>query len=695
MMMTSRFILGRTGQKAYTGLILMRLCLILALLPWARPAAAQQTIVLSATHLDFHIADPAQQSETQTLTLTSAGGGEIDFQVNLTSDAYWLSVQQSGSRTPATISVFVRRTNDLLAASVIMIVPSRGSGLVIPVTEETGLPAGILYTSTISPGSIAFTTTQGANPHFVNLTSTTPPPVPAAILANAVSDQNWLRLPGGFVGSSYPSSSLAVSCQCADLPAGNYSGVINATGYTYEPYRTIPVTLTVNPPPTGGISALASSLSFDFQAGGSLPAAQSVSVASTTSASAAFRASASSQTGSWLSVNPASANTPASLSVSANPSGLAPGSYAGTVTLTPSVGAVVSIPVTLTVRAVAPIAASAASLAFSCRVGDAAPADQAVQLTGGGASPSFKIEVTGSASWLKAAPASGTAPASIAVGITSCNLPAGSYQAALTISGTGSAPGTVTLPVTLQIAAPLPTILKMAHAASYAEGAVAPGEIVTLFGTNIGPDALVGLALDESGKVAAALGGAQVLFDGTPAPLIYVSKSQIAAVAPYELAGRQTTTVQVAWSGQRSNGVTVPVKATAPGIFTADSSGAGPAAILNADGSYNSARNPAAAGDTVVLYLTGEGQTAPKGITGKVTAVSDVPPLTPAPVLAVGVLIDSQPAQVIFAGEAPGFVSGILQVNVQIPAASKAGALPIIVSVGGTASQAGVTVSVK
>jgi uncharacterized protein (TIGR03437 family) len=377
-----------------------------------------------------------------------------------------------------------------------------------------------------------------------------------------------------------------------------------------------------------------------------------------------------------------------------NPAGLTPASYTGAVTLTPPSGAAISIPVTFNVRAAAPLATSAPSLTFAYRAGDAAPPTQTVQISGGGASPSFTIQVSDGASWLTVSPPSGNAPATIVVGVDPSKLAPGSYQASLTVAGTGTAAGSVVIPVTLQVSAPLPTILKVVHAASYVEGAVAPGEMVTLFGTNIGPDSLMGLALDATGKVATSLAGAQVLFDGTPAPLIYVSKTQIAVVAPYELAGRQDTTMQVSWSGQRSNGVTLPVATTAPGIFTANSSGSGPGAIAHPNGSINSPTNPAAPGDTVVVYVTGEGQTSPKGVTGKVTTASDAPPLTPAPVLPIAVFIDGQPAQFTFAGEAPGFVSGIMQLNVQIPASARAGDLPITVSVGGNSSQPGVTVSV-
>jgi uncharacterized protein (TIGR03437 family) len=64
-------------------------------------------------------------------------------------------------------------------------------------------------------------------------------------------------------------------------------------------------------------------------------------------------------------------------------------------------------------------------------------------------------------------------------------------------------------------------------------------------------------------------------------------------------------------------------------------------------------------------------------------------------VLPVAVLIGGQVAQFVFAGEAPGFVAGVMQLNVQIPAGLAAGTQPISVAVGGNRSQGGVTVAVK
>src|SRR5208283_3995010 len=132
-------------------------------------------------------------------------------------------------------------------------------------------------------------------------------------------------------------------------------------------------------------------------------------------------------------------------------------------------------------------------------------------------------------------------------------------------------------------------------------------------------------------------------------------------------------------------------------FFTQNSSGTGPGAILNGNSSLNTQQNAAAAGSTIQLFLTGEGLTTPAQATGAVTPVNStgVGPLTPAPQLAVSVLIGSQPAQVAFAGEAPYFVAGVLQVNAVVPATATSGANSITVQVGTHISQSGVTVWVK
>jgi uncharacterized protein (TIGR03437 family) len=219
--------------------------------------------------------------------------------------------------------------------------------------------------------------------------------------------------------------------------------------------------------------------------------------------------------------------------------------------------------------------------------------------------------------------------------------------------------------------------------------------MVSIFGTEIGPAPSLSLALDHNGDVSTTLGGVEVTFNGIPAPLTYVSKGQVNAVVPYETAGFALPYVQLKYLGQASNSLVLETSTASPALFTLDGSGSGPAAVVNQDGSINGTDHPAPRGTQIVLYLTGEGQTSPRGVTGKVTTVSAGKPITAEPLLPVAVAIDGEPASITFCGEAPTFVSGVLQINVLIPAGASQGDLPLQVSIGSKTTQAGVTVSVR
>jgi uncharacterized protein (TIGR03437 family) len=222
----------------------------------------------------------------------------------------------------------------------------------------------------------------------------------------------------------------------------------------------------------------------------------------------------------------------------------------------------------------------------------------------------------------------------------------------------------------------------VANGATLAAGGVAPGEIVTIYGgpgIALGPAAGAGLALDASGKVATQIGGIQALFDGVAAPLTYVNGSQINAVVPYSVAGKATTQLQVMIQGKPTNTVTLPVVASSPGVF----------AITNQDGTVNSAGNPSAAAGVLVIYATGEGKGTPEVADGTVNAS-----VFPKPLLPVTVQIGGQNTTVQYAGAAPGFVAGVLQVNVQIPAGLN-GTVPLKLQIGDASTPAGLTISVR
>jgi uncharacterized protein (TIGR03437 family) len=142
-----------------------------------------------------------------------------------------------------------------------------------------------------------------------------------------------------------------------------------------------------------------------------------------------------------------------------------------------------------------------------------------------------------------------------------------------------------------------PTILSIQNSASYSTGPIAPGQMVLLVGTAMGPSDAVGFQVDEQGRVTTLLSGVQVLFDGVAAPLISVSDKQTSAMVPYGLAGNATTQIQVVYQGAASDPFQKALAASAPGILTSDASGKGQAVGTNSDGSPNSPTNPAAPGN--------------------------------------------------------------------------------------------------
>jgi uncharacterized protein (TIGR03437 family) len=237
--------------------------------------------------------------------------------------------------------------------------------------------------------------------------------------------------------------------------------------------------------------------------------------------------------------------------------------------------------------------------------------------------------------------------------------------------------------------APQASAAGVVNAASFLAGPIAPGEIVTIFGTGIGPAALANFAL-ANGLFSSYIGDTSVLFDGVPAPLYYASAGQTAVFVPYSITGQTTTQMVIVHQGRPSAPVTLPVLPSAPGLFSLNQSGQGPGAILNQDNSLNSAANPAAKGSIVILYGTGEGQTDPPGVAGRVNAT-----VFPRPTLPFTVTIGGLGAEVLYAGAAPGLVSGVFQVNVRIPDAAPSGDVPVRVQVGSNSSQPGLTVRIQ
>jgi uncharacterized protein (TIGR03437 family) len=216
---------------------------------------------------------------------------------------------------------------------------------------------------------------------------------------------------------------------------------------------------------------------------------------------------------------------------------------------------------------------------------------------------------------------------------------------------------------------------------SGAGGPFAPGEIVAIYGSSLGPATGLSSAFDPAtATLPTSSGRVSVTVNGVPAPLYYVSASQVNIQIPYEVAGQQQVSVSVGYNGIASAAQGIQIAASAPRIYPG---------VVNADGSPNSPDNPAAAGTIVTLFATGQGVTSPQSVTGKAAAAP-----YPQPVAPVRVSIGGQDAEILFAGSAPGTV-GVLQVNVRLPAGVAGNTASVLLTIGEATSQKGVVVSVQ
>lgn len=193
-----------------------------------------------------------------------------------------------------------------------------------------------------------------------------------------------------------------------------------------------------------------------------------------------------------------------------------------------------------------------------------------------------------------------------------------------------------------------PEVASLVNSASLLPGAVAPGELATLFGSALGP------------------GGTQVLFDGQSATLLYVDAGQINLQVPDGIAGRPSAEIEVR-TGAGSLRLIVPVTDASPGIFTL-AAGRGQATAVNEDGTPNSAAHPAPPGSVVTLYATGEGRTLPPLLT-----------------------IAGRSAPILSSAS----VAGLLEIHAKVSEFSPPGPQPVMLFVGSALSQFDVTLAIR
>ncbi len=198
--------------------------------------------------------------------------------------------------------------------------------------------------------------------------------------------------------------------------------------------------------------------------------------------------------------------------------------------------------------------------------------------------------------------------------------------------------------------------------------AFAPGMILSVFGAQLAPSTQSASTL----PLPLALAGVSATVNGIPAPLYYVSPGQLNIQIPYE-AGAGSAVLGVNNNGQVASYI-FTVAPSAPGIFTDSSSALVP---------FSSGKP----GDTLTLFITGEGDVSPTLATGSSPFTFTPLALLPQPRLPLSVTVGGVTAVISFGGIPPG-LAGVTQVNFVIPNNATPGLQPVVVTVGGVASGA-------
>lgn len=638
-----------------------------------------QTITISSTGAPLIFSVATSTSSCPGFLSAASASGNTFSPSPQTENQVVVSANTSGLTTPQVCTGLVTLT-----------VPGTNTTLVIPVTLNVSNTALL----DVGQPSINVTALVGAaaTAQTISVSSTDPNnqlPFTAVATTNPIG-LTWLSVAPN---SGNTPNNLQVTINPANLGPGTYAGSITVSSTAANvPAQTIPVTLVI-----ASSTAVANPASVAFTQSGSQPSSQTVQI-SGVPAGVTIGVQTTMFNGSgWLSAT-ASGNV---VTITGNGSQLSQGSYQGVVTVfVPGASNnPLSIPVTLSVGAAPTISVAPASVNFTYASGSTTlPSPQVIQISSTG-SATFTANFTPGASianrgqFITVTPSSGTAPAAITLGVNSAilsTLPQGVYTGTVTISSPGIASQTVNVTLTVGAAAS-PAVTAIVNAATLQSGPIAPGEIISIFGTNVGPSTPQTFGLTAAGAVPTTLGGVTVMINSVAAPLLYVSSTQINAIVPYESAGQTSATVTVQSDSLTSSTFQVNLVATQPGIFSLSQGGSGQGAILNQNSSVNGTSNPAAIGSVIQIFATGEGQVVPAVLTGSVTP--GAPPY-PVPVATpITVTIGGQTAQIEYAGEAPALVAGVLQVNVVIPAGTAAGNQPVVLTIG-TNSNSGQNITV-
>lgn len=403
----------------------------------------------------------AVQSQVVTFTTPSA----TPFTVTTESPGNWLGTDTPFGTTaptaPITITANPQGLNQGTYTGTVRIKVQNQPDTTVAVTMVVGSGGGGGTGGvSLNPSSLTFSYQPGGvTPADQTITVTTPAATTFSAFANVTSGGSWLSLltvNGSTVvtGTGQHQANIAVRANPVGLPVGIYNGniTITLTGYLTQ---TVPVTLTVGNVATAAIEP--GQLFYTYQSGGSNPPVRLLKLNTLNGNPSSFTATATTNGGgNWLTVTPVTGAAPGVVAVSVNPSGLAPSTYTGQVSVTFSGSSVpVSVPVTLAVSSTPVLRLNLASANFNYQILGSVPASQGqnidVSSTGSALTYGVTTQVLSppGGQWLGVSSASGTTPAQTQVTINANGLSAGTYTGTVFFAAPGQAP--VALPVTLTV----------------------------------------------------------------------------------------------------------------------------------------------------------------------------------------------------------------------------------------------------
>lgn len=412
---------------------------VVALLSTASSAAAQTTIQLAFNfNVNYVIEEPENQywgpgsvTPFGNATLTASGSTTFSIEISLSDgDSFHINVTgvSAGAANQCILTGPIDSGTGRLAnatGSVNLLSMPCGPN-VPPVGSEQLTGTGSLTIPstgafTVTPSALTFSFPQGSSPisaQQIILDNGTNQTVSYTI---ATSGVNWLSVsPTSGSVDRLSLSAVAVLVNAASLSAGTYTGsvIVSAVGQQFV----VSVTVIVSPAPEIVLSQ--TGLQFLAVSGGTSTPPQTIIVLNEGSGSLDFTVSPSTLSGTnWLSLSSTSgsttAQTPGSVTVSVNATGLQPGTYYGKVVFSAAKASDSPQTAVVVLNVVSPSSNPGASVApagliFSGSIGGMNPAAQMIAITNP-SSNALSFQVTafsgGNTSWLTVTPAAGTVSA--------------------------------------------------------------------------------------------------------------------------------------------------------------------------------------------------------------------------------------------------------------------------------------------